>query len=191
MPGDTLTPDVAGAAARLAHLLEREHIEYAIGGAIALGLHGFARATRDVDINVFVEPPLVPRLLALLDQAGLRVEAGALERATIEGWFTAWDGAVRLDLFIPSIDFSWEARRMRQRLSFLGEDLWFLSAESLCVFKLLFFRTKDLADLEQLVLTSDSLDRSAVRAAVVSMMGEGDERVRAWDAIVREFAPRQ
>ena len=61
-------------------------------------------------------------------------------------------------------------------------QLWFLSAESLCVFKLLFFRTKELADLEQLVLTT-TVDAVWVRASVSGMMGDDDPRVAAWDRI--------
>ena len=32
-----------------------------------------------------------------------------------------------------------------------GTEVWFLSAEALCVFKLIFFRGKDVVDLERLV----------------------------------------
>src|SRR5438552_2687491 len=90
-------------------------------------------------------------------EEALRCAAMASAEAAAEGWFTAWDGAIRVDVFVPSIEFSWEARATRQQLDFLGENIWFLSAEALCVFKLLFFRTKDLADLEQLVMTSATL----------------------------------
>lgn len=142
---------------------------------MALAQHGFARATKDVDINVFVQPEQVPGLLETLRGAGLRVKDGAEREATEEGWFSAWLGAVR------------DALRSRKQLPFLGESLWFLSAEALCVFKLLFFRTKDLADLERLVQSPSPLDRAAVRSAIVGMMGEDDERVRAWDGIVKRF----
>jgi hypothetical protein len=92
-----------------------------------------------------------------------------------------------VDVFVPSIDFSWEALRSRVQLPFLGHRLWFLSAESLCVFKLLFFRTKDLADLEQLVLASESLDCGTVRSTIARLMGYDDARVRAWDDLVLRF----
>ena len=55
-----------------------------------------------------------------------------------------------------------------------------------------FFRTKDLADLERLVALRTELDVAWVRSRIVSMMGEGDERVTAWDRIVgatRSAAP--
>ncbi len=188
-----LDVDITASTRKVAHALEQAGIPYAIGGAIALTMHGFARATRDVDLNLFCELKQLPAALETLRRGGLQFdEAIALKEAESEGWFTAWDGAVRVDLFVPSIDFSWEAFRSRVLLPFVGEELWFLSVESLCVFKLLFFRTKDLADLEQLVLTSDVLDHATVRNTVVGLMGETDERVKAWDSIVLRFrsAPR-
>ena len=93
-----------------------------------------------------------------------------------------WLGSVRIDVFVPSIEFSWEAGRRRVHRPFGGSLLWFLSAESLCIFKLLFLRTKDLADPEQLVRTT-ALDRVWVKETISSMMGADDPRVSAWDRI--------
>jgi hypothetical protein len=181
-----LDGDITATAVRVAAALEQAQVPYAIGGAIALTMHGFPRATRDVDINVFCRAEQLDGALAVLRSAGLAFEsAKALSEAATEGWFIAWDGPIRVDVFVPSIDFSWEAKDSRVQLEFLGQRLWFLSAEALCVFKLLFFRSKDLADLEQLALTSRTLDRAAVRAKIAALMGEADERVRAWDDIVR------
>jgi hypothetical protein len=151
--------DIAAAATRVARALERVGVEYAIGGALALGIHGALRATRDVDVNVFCDPSHWTTALAALANAGVSVdEPTALRDAANEGWFTGWLDSVRIDV------------------------LWFLSAESLCIFKLLFFRTKDLADLEQLVRTT-VLDRAWVRDTIASMMGTDDPRIPAWDHI--------
>jgi hypothetical protein len=176
--------DLAEVTKQVAGALEGAGVPYAIGGALALGIHGALRATRDVDVNVFCPPEQLGTVLEALGSAGVELDrARATAEAQTEGWFSVWLGAVRVDVFVPSIDFSWEAARRRVQRSFAGAPLWFLSAESLCVFKLLFFRTKDLADLEQLVMTTP-LDAPWVREQVVSMMGADDPRVAAWDRIV-------
>jgi hypothetical protein len=60
-----------------------------------------------------------------------------------------------------------------------------LSAEALAVFKLLFFRPKDIADLQRLIgVRGAALDVRYVRAHIAAMMGEDDERVARWDALV-------
>ena len=179
----TVDADIAATAKRIGAALEAAGIEYAIGGALALGIHGALRATRDVAVNIFCEPASLPAALKVLGAAGVTLnEETAQAGAASEGWFSGWLGAVRVDVFVPSIDFSWEAARRRTQRSFAGASLWFLSAESLCIFKLLFFRTKDLADLEQLALTTP-LDTAWVKESIASMMGSDDPRVAAWERI--------
>jgi hypothetical protein len=98
-----------------------------------------------------------------------------------------WEG-MRIDVFLPSIPFALEAARTRKKLTDAdGWSGWFLSAEALAVFKLLFFRGKDLVDLERLVAVRDELDHAYVRSWIADMMGADDERVRRWDAIVARF----
>ena len=71
------------------------------------------------------------------------------------------------------------------RLKVRGQEAWYLSAESTAIFKLLFFRLKDLVDIERLVVVQgEALDRDYIRRWMVEMMGEDDERVEEWDAII-------
>lgn len=56
-------------ALKLARCLRDAGIPYALGGALALGAHGILRATRDVDMKLFVEPS---------DLAGVFTELGSM-----------------------------------------------------------------------------------------------------------------
>lgn len=183
---------VADAAALAARAFEERGISYAIGGALAYGLYGAPRATLDADLNVFVEPDRLAPVFEALRSLGISVDAESAERdARSEGMFMVHFGPFRLDLFVPSIPFSWEAEAMRVRRPAPPhlQEAWFLSAEALCVFKLLFFRSKDVADLERLIARQGKrLDASLVRRHIVEMMGEDDPRVATWDELVREFA---
>ena len=74
-------------------------------------------------------------------------------------------------------------------MDFLGSILPVLSSETLAVFKMLFFRKKDLADLERLIaFRGAALDRGWVRAQLVEMRGEADERVLEWDRLTAASA---
>lgn len=77
--------------------------------------------------------------------------------------------------------------KTRVRFEIDSQPVWFLSGELLSCFKLLFFRPKDLADLQRLVGVNTSLDVARVRTLIAEAMGEDDERVRAWDDIVRRL----
>jgi hypothetical protein len=174
----------------IASALERAGLPYAIGGALALAIAGVPRGTADVDINVFVDLGHTAEVVAVLKQLGVVLdEAAAVERARRDGMFVGrWEG-MRIDVFLPSIPFSDEAARTRIRVT--DETGWsgsFLSAEALTVFKLLFFRGKDMVDLERLVAVRSELDHAYVRRWIVDMMGDADERVKRWDDIVRRFA---
>ncbi len=61
-------------------------------------------------------------------------------------------------------------------------------SEDIAVLKLLFFRGKDMVDVERLLaLQGANLDRSYIRHWVVDAMGEEDERVDAWDRLCATF----
>jgi hypothetical protein len=176
----------AEAAQRIANVLEAAHVPYAIGGALALAIAGVPRGTADVDLNVFVSEPRLSEIFELLITLGVEVDIpGATARAHEDGMFVArWDG-MRIDVFLPSIPFAHEAERTRLRVTDAdGWSGWFLSAEAIAVFKLLFFRGKDIVDLERLASVRADMDVSYVRKWIVDMMGEDDDRVRRWDAIV-------
>lgn len=180
-PGDPLE-----AGTRIADVLERRGIPYALGGALAYGVWAVPRATIDVDVNVFVREERLAEVLDALASLGVASTLDEARKASVEdGLIVLRYGSYRLDVFTPSIDFSWEAARTRVCREIDGKNLWFLSAEALAVFKLLFFRGKDLVDLERLVaVQGERLDSAYVRRHLVEMMGEEDERVRRWDAIV-------
>jgi hypothetical protein len=178
--------DAAEAGLAIAHALEQAGVPYALGGALALGAHGVPRGTLDVDVNVFVDEAQLPRVLERLRDLGIELDLeAALARTKRDGMCVGRWAGMRIDVFVPSIPFSHEAGRTRVRLSDpSGDDVWFLSAEAIAIFKLLFFRPKDLADLERLSAVQGSdLDRAYIRRWIVEMMGEDDQRVGAWDRI--------
>ena len=60
-------------------------------------------------------------------------------------------------------------------------------AESLAVFKMMFFRRKDLADVEQILRTQGAqFDRLWVREQLAGMYGAGDPRLAAWDELAHD-----
>jgi hypothetical protein len=182
----TVERGAAEAAQQIADTLEAAGLSYAIGGALALAIAGVPRGTADVDVNVFVPEARVADVIDVLASVGIDVDPrAALARVRRDGMFVGrWDG-MRIDVFLPSIPFSHEAERTRVRVTDPDNwSGWFLAAEAIAVFKLLFFRGKDVVDLERLVAVRPELDRDYVRRWIVDMMGEDDERTRRWDEIV-------
>lgn len=183
-----MTPSAPELARRIADEFEAAGIPYGVGGALALGIWGFPRATKDVDLDVFVEPSLLAPVFTALRAAGCAVDAAsASAQAAERGDFQAWAGAMRVDVFVPSIPF-YESIRRRLRLASLeGRPASFISPEDLTVMKLLFFRSKDLIDVERLVaFGGDRFDRSYVAAALADIVGADDARLLRWRQLLAD-----
>lgn len=158
----------ADAAQRIADTLESAGVSYAIGGALALAIAGVPRGTADVDVNVFVPESQVGNVITVLAQLGIDFTVGAVDAHAVPAANEHPLPARLLDVFLPSIPFAFEAERCRVRVTDdSGWSGWFLSAEALAVFKLLFFRGKDFVDLERLVAVSPRA-RHGIRAPLDS-----------------------
>jgi hypothetical protein len=181
----------AEAAQQIAAALELAGVSYAIGGALALAVAGVPRGTADVDVNVYAPEDRVHEVIRVLTSLGIEIAEAAIDQARERGMVVGrWDG-MRIDVFLPSIPFALESERTRVRVTDAdGWSGWFLSAEALSVFKLLFFRGKDIVDLERLVAVRPELDLAYVRRWIVDMMGEDDDRTRRWDDITTRFGAR-
>jgi hypothetical protein len=182
---------LVGVVTALIDALEASTLDYAFGGAIALSAWAEPRATTDVDLNLWVDAPELGRGLDVLVAAGLQVDRrAAVHGARDTGLFSGRHGGYRVDVFVPSIPYYAEALASRRRVRLAERDTWVLSPESLAVFKLLFFRAKDLVDLQRLIeIQGAHLDVAHVRRHVAEMVGEDDARVAAWDRLVRADGP--
>ncbi len=177
---------LVGAVGALIDALESEGLPYAFGGAIALSAWSEPRATTDIDLNIWVEDPDIADVVAVLARAGVKVDAGvAAAQADATGMFFGRHGDYRVDIFVPSIPFYAEAQKRRRRVRLADRDTWVLSAECLTVFKMLFFRPKDIVDVARLLtIAGPGFDRDYVRHWLVETMGEDDVRVARWDKLV-------
>lgn len=178
----TAFPDPAAAARQIADAFITHHVPYALGGAHALAAWGVPRLTRDVDVTVFVELSELPRVAAALGAAGVVVDLDAMRREAEErGMFVGRCEGMRIDVFVPDIPLYASAEARRRTLVFLGSEASFLAPEDLILFKLLFFRTKDLADIESLLAVCGAdLDVGYVSTWLEDLVGADDERSRAW-----------
>ena len=177
---------LVGAIGQIVDALEPSGLAYALGGAVAYSTWGEPRATRDIDLNLWVEPAQIEEGFRALELAGVALDRErARQEATDRGLFVGWHGEYRVDVFVPSIPFYAEALERRVRVRLAGRDTWVLSAEVLAVFKMLFYRAKDLRDLERMLqVQRQRLDVGFVREWLVTMLGEDAEQVASWDRLV-------
>jgi hypothetical protein len=155
--------------------LERAFIPHAVGGAIALGYCTLdPRGTRDLDFNVFVGPERAREVFAALPE-GIEVSGDRLERLERDGQVRLRSGITPLDLFLNVLPFhDYVADHVRQ-VPFEGRTIPVLSCAALVVFKAMFDRTQDWADIEAMV-EARSFDPEEARRWIREMLGD-DRRI--------------
>lgn len=175
---------VLDAAGRLAEELEGAGFDYALSGAIALAYWATPRATVDIDLAVDADATRLPELVAALANAGCSIDESQALAAAERGDFGGRIAGIRVDIFLPVLALSEAAMARRVRVPFGEREAWILSAEDLALFKLIFGRTKDFADLERLLATQrDRLDYDYMDRWVRSMFPADDPRVARFCAL--------
>lgn len=179
MPEQSVTVDEV--ARMLANELEQRGIPYAIGGALALGHWAVPRATFDVDMNIWMEARRPAEVAALLSELNCDFQASAVIREfTSKGTAYVHLQGVRVDLYLPTSDFHKSVLARRRRVPLLGREAWFLSPEDLTIFKMIFFRLRDRANVEAiLAVQGERLDRAYMREWLARIVGKHDPRAAA------------
>jgi len=165
--------------------LEQARVPHAFGGALALAwCTQRPRGTSDIDLNVFLQGGELDRLLDALPEG---IRASSDERSLLER-----DGQARLhwsdtpvDVFLDTTPFHRDALLRVVHHEFAGASVPFLSCTDLAVFKAFFDRTKDWADLEEMVEVG-SLDHERALGVLVSYLDVDDPRIRRLRSLVVE-----
>lgn len=177
--GNEQEPDIFEKIFRLHEVLSDADIPHAFGGALAADYYRIPRGTIDIDLALFVPPserervlPVLERLFPMADAAGINKQIVERDQAV-----TQW-GDTRIDLFFSVGAFHRSvASRIVEKDSPHGK-IPILSAEDIIVFKALFDRSQDWADIEAICELQDSkLDRKYVTAWLKVAVGADDHRL--------------
>jgi hypothetical protein len=183
----TNEPTLAEKVSILAGVLEQSAIPFAFGGALALAYYAEPRATIDIDVNVFVPPEDVDRIVDVLAPLGVEATVADRRNARRDGQVRLWWGNTPIDVFFAYDEFHYRAASRVRRVPFGDDTISILAPEDLLVCKVVFNRRKDWIDIDQvLLLTAGTLDVDDVRRWLVAIAGTDDERVAHFEAAVHE-----
>lgn len=162
--------------------LSQAKLPHAFGGAIALAYcTEEPRGTRDLDVNVFVAPERAKEVLAALPDAVTATDADI--RATEqEGQVRVWWEDTPIDLFLDIHSFHDEVAKRVRLVPFEGRRIPILDCTALAVFKALFDRTKDWADIEEMAAIG-SLDIARASAWVERLVGRDSPALRRLESL--------
>lgn len=112
--------------------------------------------------------------LAALPEA-ISQPRGTAETIQREGQIRLWWGDTPVDLFFDYAPIHRDAARDRRTVVFEGERIPVLAPLELAVFKVMFDRTRDWGDIEEM-FAAGALSVDELRDAVRGMLGPDDER---------------
>jgi hypothetical protein len=175
------------------HHLDAAGIPHALGGALCLAYHvEEARATRDLDLNVMADPQHPESLFRVLPPGvpwGSSDAAAVRESGQVRLQWPHPDGQapIPLDLFFPQHQFHDVVMTRTELVAMLDETIPILSATDLMVFKMLFDRRKDWADIEELVRFGKA-DVAEARSWLTEIVGPTDLRQATLDSLLAELS---
>lgn len=150
-------------------LCERNQLDYAIMGGIAVRVHGIPRPTYDVDLEVaisneqlvtfFNQAEKLGYEIAPIYRTGWRDTVGSMPLVKMKTYLTAGQ-SVDVDLFLNETDFQRSVMSRRVAVEFEGRSLWFVTPEDLLLFKLIANRPRDLGDVEDVLFVQGQLDEA-------------------------------
>ncbi len=178
-----MIPSLLDQVVALERALEAAGIPHAFGGALALAFHiEEPRATRDIDVNVFVGPDRAEAVFESLPDA-VAWDDDAVRRVAEQGQVRLFWGETPVDLFFSTHVFHDEASLHLERVPLDGTTIPILAATELVVFKAFFDRTKDWADIEAMIEARDA-DVHRALGWLVDLLGADDHRVERLQALL-------
>jgi hypothetical protein len=133
--------------------LDAKHIEYAVCGGLAMAIHGYPRATVDIDLLVRADDQ--ERIFSVVEPLGFSVharpmnfEGGSVQIRRVSK-IDSDDEALMLDLLLVTSanENAWHGR---QTVTWRGRPIGVVSPEGLIALKLSRSSKQDLADIERL-----------------------------------------
>ena len=133
---------------------DRNDIEYAVCGGLAMAIHGFARATLDID--VLIRPEALEKAYLIGEEIGYDIRGmdisfkeRAVEIRRVSKLQGEDEDVLSLDFLLvtPYVEDVWKTR---EKIDFLGQSLSVVSRDGLKKMKTLAGRPQDLADIHRL-----------------------------------------
>jgi hypothetical protein len=151
-------------------------LAHAFGGAIALAYCiEEPRGTRDLDVNIFIDASKAESVLASLPRE-VRVRKRDIAKVKRDGQARLdWDGTP-IDVFLNNIPLHDVVAASVVWVRLEGRDIPVLDCASLTIFKALFDRTKDWADIEAIAIATPE-DIEGAAATIADLVGEDDPAV--------------
>jgi hypothetical protein len=156
-------------------MLSKAALPHAFGGALALAFYtGEPRGTRDIDVNIFLSASKIDVVQSALAGRVSFTDAQVADAVADDQVRVFWEDTP-IDIFFNVSEFHDDVMLGIEHHQFSKIVMPILGADALAVFKAMYNRTKDWADIEAM-LEVNSIDKSRVIGWLVRLLGVDDPR---------------
>jgi hypothetical protein len=124
---------------KICQILEALHIPYMLSGSVAMNFYTDPRTTRDIDIILELKNKDVPDFIKRLDNQFYVYPEGIYEEIIRQGMFNIIDfkTGMKVDFILRNDEVHEQVKfKNRQKIHYLGMDLWIIRLEDLVISKL-------------------------------------------------------
>lgn len=158
-------------------MLSGASVPHAFGGALALAFYtGEPRGTRDIHVNIFLPVSALDIVRSALAKRIVFTDAQVADAVANDQVRVFWEDTP-IDVFFNVTEFHDDVMLGVEHHKFAKLVIPILGADALTVFKAMYNRTKDWADIEAM-LEVDSINKSRVIGWLVRLLGVDDPRTR-------------
>jgi len=170
----------------IAQTLERARIPYAFGGAIALAYYAAPRGTEDIDVNVFLTTKEAGMCWEELERLGIESPAG--DRDTHGHQVVlSWEHTP-IHVFLSYDAFHESCKARARQVPFADGEIRILSAEDITIFKVIYDRPKDRAEVREVLLClGERMDVAYTIGWLEKTLGSEDARVTGFRRAASEL----
>ena len=170
----------------IAQALEQARIPYAFGGAIALAYYAAPRGTEDIDVNVFLKAEEAGTCTDELERLG--ISSSVADRDTHDHQLVLFWEHTPIHVFFSYDPFHESCKARARQVPFADSDIWILSAEDTTIFKIIYDRPKDRAQVREVLLCmGERIDVAYMTGWLERILGSEDARVSRFRVSVAEL----
>lgn len=165
--------------ARIAASLESAGIPYMIIGGQAVLLYGEPRLTRDIDITLGIDIDRLEALLAVVRHLSLKPlpeDAAAFVHQTMVLPTLDEATGIRVDFIFSFTPYESQAILRAKKVRILDQDVCFAAVEDLIIHKIFAGRTRDIEDVEMVILKNSDVDLPYIAKWLDTFDAASDEK---------------
>lgn len=183
----------------LSEFFEYQNIPYAIGGAFALSHYTVPKNTGDIDINIWIDTKKELKSIISILHSKSPIKILSENEKYEQNIMRFFWHDIKIKMYFPT--YSLIKNQVRNTIQSglphpkTLKEVLIISKESLSIFKLWWYRDKDIDDLKMLLFMNNDIDNtfvlqginSLVESRIIKSQSNGIEKINIWNKLYNDY----